>query len=384
MGPGYGYRPGVFWLLACLPEMTVAPESGDCADVELCNDVDDDCDGQVDESPVDGRPWSLDQDGDSYGDPATTILACSSLPDRVPNDTDCDDTSADAHPGADELCNGADDDCDGTIDEDGIDGSPWYTDEDGDDYGVGEATYACDAPDGMTDLLGDCDDDEPRVHPGAGELCNGRDDDCDGTVDDDAVDASTWWLDADGDGYGDPDWPVMSCEQPDTAVSNDGDCDDAAFGTNPGAADSCNGVDDDCSGVIDDGDLCPCDMEWTADDHPYMFCGEYELEWSDARDACAYYGYHLVTIDDGTEDAWIDSTLYLYNKAGWWTGYNDRDDEDVWVWEDGSASAYTNWSEDEPNDAWWNEDCMELWDDKAVDWNDENCRDDNHFICELD
>ncbi|MCP4921517.1 MAG: hypothetical protein GY913_31865 [Proteobacteria bacterium] len=372
----------MFLLLACLPELTVRPESGECGDVEICNDIDDDCDGKVDESPVDGLDWSLDADGDGYGDPATTQNVCTAPPNRVPDATDCDDTDPDAHPGAEESCNGADDDCDGVTDEDGVDASPWYVDEDGDEYGVGDATYACDAPDGMTALLGDCDDTEPGVYPDADEYCNGVDDDCDGAIDDHAVDAPTWYQDDDGDGYGASDSPITACDKPDAASESDGDCDDDAFGTNPGAADGCNGLDDDCSGVVDDGSTCPCDMEWSSDDDPYMFCGAYSLEWTTARDACAYYGYHLITIDDSTEDSWVENMLIAYNLAGWWTGYNDRDDEGVWAWEDGSSSTYTRWADDEPNN-WWGEDCMELWDDKYSLWNDEDCDEVQHFICEL-
>ena len=85
------------------------------------------------------------------------------------------------------------------------------TDLDGDGYSVEE---------------GDCDDTDERLNPGRSEVCDGRDNDCDGTADEDAADARTWYLDHDGDAYGDPDWPHTGCEAPYGFLPDNTDCDD--------------------------------------------------------------------------------------------------------------------------------------------------------------
>lgn len=102
----------------------------------------------------------------------------------------------------------------------------------------------------------DCDDNNPDIHPDAEEICNGKDDDCDGLTDDedDNVDASSqadWYRDADGDSYGDEFDSIGACEQPESYVEENTagfDCDDEDFSINPGVDEICdNGIDDDCN-----------------------------------------------------------------------------------------------------------------------------------------
>ena len=114
--------------------------------------------------------------------------------------------------------------------------------------------------DGFTEADGDCDDAAPTVFPGAAELCNDVDDDCNGQADDDALDADTYWADADADGFGT--LPVPACEQPVGASVLAGDCDDTSAATNPGALESCNGLDDDCDGRTDEPDSDGCAPYW--------------------------------------------------------------------------------------------------------------------------
>ncbi len=161
---------------------------------------------------------------------------------------DCDDTIASVGPGASEVCNGADDDCDGVADE-GIERTRYFPDADADGYGAlgAEGVLACARPEGFADAALDCDDTSADVSPVAAERCNGRDDDCDGAIDE--LEDNTFFRDADGDGWGDPDVTMSlgGCVAPDGYVGRSGDCDDARADTYPGAPELCNGVDDDCS-----------------------------------------------------------------------------------------------------------------------------------------
>jgi len=134
------------------------------------------------------------------------------------------------------------------------------TEEDADKTGTqtatGQGDSASPAPDldgdGYTADDGDCDDEDPDVHPGALESCNGRDDDCDDAVDEDVL--LPWWRDADGDGHGAGD-PTEACEAPEGFVDSSDDCDDDDAGVSPSTEETCNGIDDDCDSDIDEGVL---------------------------------------------------------------------------------------------------------------------------------
>lgn len=115
-------------------------------------------------------------------------------------------------------------------------------------------------PDGMVDADGDgyndsadCDDMNAAIHPGAVETCNGIDDDCDGVTDESsAMDADTWYLDDDEDGYGDSAETAVACDQPSSYVTDGNDCDDTDDDINPSETEICgNGVDEDCDGMDD-------------------------------------------------------------------------------------------------------------------------------------
>ena len=77
------------------------------------------------------------------------------------------------------------------------------------------------------------------------------------------VGLATWYPDADGDGFGNPNEPIQSCEQPSGTVDNGNDCDDDNENINPLAVEICNGVDDDCDTLIDDEAIDP--LTWYAD-----------------------------------------------------------------------------------------------------------------------
>ncbi len=153
--------------------------------VELCNAIDDDCDGAVDNDPADAVTGYADADEDGFGDPDSGALACTLAFGRTLDATDCDDTREDVNPEADELCDDVDHDCDGAPTDGAIDPTTWYADTDDDTYGdASSTTDACDAPADHVADDSDCDDTRPEVNPAATEVdCNALDDDCDGTTD---------------------------------------------------------------------------------------------------------------------------------------------------------------------------------------------------------
>jgi len=168
--------------------------------------------------------------------------------DGYPASMDCDDEDASIHPDAVEHCDGVDEDCDRNVDEGAVDGVRWYADRDLDGYGdVQDWTRACTAPDRHGRTIGDCDDQRADVHPGAEEYCDGRDNDCDRAVDEDALDPATFWADSDGDGAGAPGESIQACEPPEGYVGNARDCDDTTDQAAPGLIEVCaDGLDNDC------------------------------------------------------------------------------------------------------------------------------------------
>jgi hypothetical protein len=155
--------------------------------------------------------------------------------------------------GQTEVCDGKDNDCDGEVDEDAIDAVTWYADNDGDGFGhASTKTVSCTEPAGAhVQRTGDCDDAKPSVNPEAEEICDGLDNDCDDAVDNDAIDASIWFFDRDGDGFGDEGSPVVACEAPEQAIAAGGDCNDNDDDAFPGAVEPCGvGEDLDCDGLV--------------------------------------------------------------------------------------------------------------------------------------
>ena len=181
-GDGYGDARGTR-VTQCVP-----PPSGysllptDCAPddpdrspvaVEVCNGLDDDCNGVADFAAAPGD--FEDDDGDG-------------VPDASCGGGDCDDLDPFVGAGLPEYCNGRDDDCDGMIDEE-LTESDFYVDRDGDGYGVGAAMPLCTDVPGLAPRAGDCDDLDPGTTLGARERCDGIDNDCDGTIDEDAAES---------------------------------------------------------------------------------------------------------------------------------------------------------------------------------------------------
>ncbi len=215
-------------LLACTGAGPGSPDddSRDTADVDLLCDT--------------PSTWYVDSDGDGYGAGEPTGRSCTRPTGQVANADDCDDNDAEVKPGAIEVCDGVDNDCDGVADPDGAEGSlACFVDSDGDGYGdPDEELLACVCSDGRVADASDCDDTDPNTHPGAEEiLYDGLDQDCLGLAGE---------YDRDGDGY---DW--------DGAVGIEGadptDCNDDDASVHPDTWDDCaDEVDQDCDGVVDE------------------------------------------------------------------------------------------------------------------------------------
>ena len=207
---------------------------------EYCNEVDDNCDGTVDEpTALDASTWYEDADSDGFGNANVSQNACTQPSGYILDNTDCDDGAASVYPNADEYCNEVDDNCDGTVDESiSLDATTWYEDADGDQFGnVSVPDVSCTQPMGYVLDNTDCDDTSNTSFPNADEYCNGRDDNCDGAVDEStALDATTWYEDADGDGFGNANVSQNACAQPSGFILDTTDCNDSSDVTFPGAA----------------------------------------------------------------------------------------------------------------------------------------------------
>ncbi len=228
----------------------------------------------------------------------------------TPEQGDCDDGDPSVAPGLPERCDGKDNDCNGSIDDDPAE-PLWYPDGDLDGYGADSPSLAaCDPPQGYVDRAGDCDDGDATVNPDAAEACNDVDDDCDGQTDEEPTsDPLTWYFDADGDGWGDDTRTVEQCLPPKGYASRGGDCEDLADSVNPDANEVCgNGLDDDCD---DDPDDCRLDGELSVDDAAAVIYGEtpgdelgVAVAWLSTGEAetaavIGTYGANPVSVDEG-------------------------------------------------------------------------------------
>ena len=268
-GDGFGTTDSS--LEACTQPVDYVTDNTDCDDgsalaypgmIEFCDGIDNNCDAQIDESGAVGElTYYEDSDGDGFGNPNSSLASCEIPTNYVLDNTDCNDLAIDINPDSTEYCNGLDDDCNGITDEStAVDTTIWYLDYDSDGFGGNLFTLdSCDQPAGYVATQNDCDDTDSFTNPDASEICDSIDNDCDGAIDDADADFDTstlytFYLDTDGDGYGDTNALSTGCTVPDDHVELGGDCDEADISIHPGALEVCDAIDNDCDGDIDDAD----------------------------------------------------------------------------------------------------------------------------------
>ncbi|MBN2798134.1 MAG: putative metal-binding motif-containing protein [Deltaproteobacteria bacterium] len=171
------------------------------------------------------RDFFPDADQDGYGPSDYARPMCAAAAGWTDKGGDCDDGDKRVFPGAPELCNQVDDDCDGKTDEDPTDGVDSFVDADGDGHGdPARRAMACPGQRGFSTQGDDCDDRQRLAWRNAKERCDGVDNDCDGETDEGVK--RTFYKDKDHDGHGDPAAPVSACDAPTGTVSAGDDCDD--------------------------------------------------------------------------------------------------------------------------------------------------------------
>ena len=184
-----------------------------------------------------GITYYRDFDGDGVGSEASgTTVNCTVPAGFAAASGDCNDNDERAYPGNTETCNGRDDDCDGETDEE-MAISTFYTDADGDGHGVpnGPTQTGCAPPKGFAATSDDCVDTDATRHPGAKEVCNFTDDNCDGRTDEGARVICG----------------VGMCARYGAS------CDPSLCSPGKPVAETCNALDDDCDGVADNDVTCP-------------------------------------------------------------------------------------------------------------------------------
>jgi hypothetical protein len=234
------------------PDLPFDPPKGEGYVLPEVEDPEADTDGDgikdgVDNCPYDYNPSQLNSDDDQGGD----VCDPDDDNDSDPDSTDCNPKDPYINHLMPEMCDGIDNDCDLQVDEAGAQGCiPYYVDNDGDGFGVFDTKQClCDgAGQGTSVKFGDCNDADPLLSPGAAEVCDDVDNDCDGNKDE--------GCDEDGDGWCNINIPVIGF--PSICPFGPGDCYDGSEAVNPGMLeDPSDGADNNCDGQVDEAIQCP-------------------------------------------------------------------------------------------------------------------------------
>jgi len=224
------------------------PDTTDCADLnpdinhsaeELCDGKDNNCNGQVDEGYAD-----FDEDG------LSNCVDTDDDNDLDPDVTDCAPLDATMKNGGQEMCDGIDNNCNGKVDE-------GYPNFDGD--GEADCIDVDDDNDADPDVV-DCNPVNPEVYHGADEICDDKDNNCNLLVDESGSSGcSMFYKDKDDDGWGMNNKSLCLCgPTEDYTASQPGDCDDSVWSINPDGTEVCNNSDDDCDGSKDNAGSLGC------------------------------------------------------------------------------------------------------------------------------
>ncbi|MCU0673123.1 MAG: MopE-related protein [Myxococcota bacterium] len=432
--------------------------------MEVCNGVDDNCNGVVDDTLPNGC-WN-DGDGDGYApmgaagrcQPSSGMCPVGTTP-REPSgatNIDCNDGNAMVRPGLPEVCNGIDDNCAGGVD-DGLAFACW-ADGDRDGFAPNGAAGQCrptsGCPTGTTATnptsaaTRDCNDGNASIRPGGTETCNNVDEDCDTTIDEGVTRACTTacgmgtetcsagsfagctapmpmtevcngadddcngtpdnglpdgcWADPDGDGYpaagaAGQCAPSGGCPanttNRDPATAANRDCAEGNANVNPGEDEVCNGVDDDCDGSIED--ECGADCRGAVSGGRfYVFCNRTNRDYGEGSSDCGGIGtmagssgMDLVSINSSTEQTFVQTAALAISMNEWWIGlYRTGGMMPMWTWEDGSSAPqtsaaapppYNNWAVVEPDGSGA---CARML--TTGQWGDRNCNDNLRYVCE--
>lgn len=256
-GDGYGEEDST--IFTCYPPAGFVSDFTDCDDtdseinpasVEYCNLIDDNCNGLIDDDVL-FSTYYYDFDDDSFGNNLIDSTTC--LPfivGFVSDNTDCNDSNATVYPGAPETCNLLDENCNLEIDE-GLPMNYFYYDSDDDTFGnpLIDSTTCFTLLSGYVLDNSDCNDGNPSINSSASETCNFLDDNCNTLIDEDLI-TNTFYLDNDGDTFGDALIDTTSCLEVITGyVTVNTDCNDYNSAIYPGATEIAdNGIDEDCNG----------------------------------------------------------------------------------------------------------------------------------------
>ena len=333
-------------LEACTAPEGYAPNGNDCDDTDEYSypsapEICDERDNDCDEI-IDEELiefWFIDEDEDGFGNPEHSYESCSPVEGFVSNDLDCDDEDASVYPDAEELCDEIDNDCDDEIDEELL--ISVYVDADGDGYGDENSLIeVCELGQGYTLIGGDCDDIDSNVHPNTAEYCDEIDNNCNGATDEStAVDTLTWYLDADSDGFGNLNTPLQACYQPSGYVSDNTDCNDGNASAYPNADEYCDGVDNNCDTYTDE-DTALDAQTWYLDSDADNF-GDATIFISSCSQPSGYVS-SLTDCDDGEATIYPNAPEYCDGVDNNCDTIVDEDsalDALTWYW-DGDSDGF--------------------------------------------